>query len=258
MPAAVPPFTSIPAVAPRRLSFRAEPARSAGGGEESRSSRPGGLSLYRDDGDSSPPRLRRSARNDRRAPSASARNDRVAPLPQLVLEDDLVAILMWRGEIHLAAETREISGARSGHDPPRVASDAVREAPRVLEDEAPLARAQSTDEALVSDERGGPVGQVCHEVFEATLAGQLAFELIQDARPRELGPAVDLVERLLVPAFQGESGGREHRDRGDGKRETGDGMTAVPLGTAESTRLEGGARNGRRLTATKHVDILHP
>jgi hypothetical protein len=38
--------------------------RPQAGGEESHSSRPGGLSLYREDGDSSPPALRASARND--------------------------------------------------------------------------------------------------------------------------------------------------------------------------------------------------
>src|SRR5438128_5315718 len=106
----------------------------------------------------------------------------------------------------LAPQASKLSCAGARNDEIGLLRHAVLEYSSTLEHEAARFPCNVPDDPLEADERGRAVAAVHHQVFDMPLACDIAGESLSNGSPSQLWQVLALTVRLLVPAFDGESG----------------------------------------------------
>src|SRR6266542_6568734 len=108
----------------------------------------------------------------------------------------------------LAAQAPKLARTGAWDDGIGLLRYAVLEYPSALEHEAARFPCNVPNDSLEADERGRAVAPVHHQVFDMPLACNIAGECLCDGGSSQLWVVLALAIRLLVPALDGESGGR--------------------------------------------------
>src|SRR5436305_5590634 len=108
----------------------------------------------------------------------------------------------------LASQASKLSCAGASNDEIGLLRHAVLECSSALKHEAARFPSNVSDDPLEADERGRAVAAVHHQVFDASLARDIACKCLCDGGPSQLRQVLAFTIRFLVPALDGESGVR--------------------------------------------------
>jgi hypothetical protein len=130
------------------------------------------------------------------------------------------------GRLALAAQASKLTRARTMNDDIGLLRHAVLEYSSALEHKAACIPPKVPDDPLEANERSRAVAAVHHQVFDMSLAFDIAGERLCDGGSSQLWEVLALTVGLLVPALYGESGVRNMFHLSTSAKERGRLLTA--------------------------------